>query len=64
MDVPHDLQHVQALLQRGAGEVWLQHVQPVLLAGEVAHVPVALPVVQGNCRQVVEGGVQVVGHVC
>ena len=50
------------LLQGGAGQVRLQHLQPVLLEGQVAHVSVCLPVVEGNRRQVVEGGVQVVGH--
>lgn len=64
VDVPHDLQHVQPLLQCGAGEVWLQHLQPVLLAGQVAHVPVTLPVVEGNGRQVVEGSVQIVSDLC
>ena len=51
------------LLKRGTGQVRLQHDEAVLLFREVPHVSVRLPVVQGDGGEVVERGVEVVGHV-
>ncbi len=55
--------HPPYLLQGGTGEVWLEHVNAILLLRQVSHVAVRPPVVEGDCRQVIECHIQVVGHV-
>lgn len=52
------------LLQGLAGQVRLRHGQPITLRGEVPHLAVGGPVMQGDGGQVVESLVQVVGHTC
>lgn len=51
------------LLQGLAGQVSLRHVEAVALRREVPHLAVGGPVVQRHRGQVVEGFVQVVGHI-
>lgn len=63
VDVPHDLEHIDTLLERLARQMHLHELQAILLLGEVAHLGVGLPVVQGHGREVVEGLVEVVLNV-
>lgn len=51
------------LLQGLAGQVCLRHGESVALRGEVPHLAVGGPVVQSHSGQVVEGSIQVVGHI-
>lgn len=60
LNVSHDLEYVKSLLQSLTRQVRLGELQSVLLGGDVPHLTVLLPVVQGHRGEVVEGDVQVV----
>mmetsp|Transcript_27129 Transcript_27129/g.68825 ORF Transcript_27129/g.68825 Transcript_27129/m.68825 type:complete len:458 (-) Transcript_27129:197-1570(-) len=62
MDVAHDLQHVEPLLQRADREIGLRQPQPVARLREVSHLPVGLPVVGSHRCEVVKGLVKVLRH--
>ena len=55
--------HSPHLFQCCTGEVWLQHDQSVLLFCHVSHISISLPVMEGNCCQVVECCVEIVSYV-
>ena len=63
VDVPHDLQHVETLLQGLRRQMRLSQRQPELVLRQVTHLAVGPPVVQRHRGQVVEGRVQVVLHI-
>lgn len=54
--------HSPHLFQCCTGEVWLQHDQSVLLFCHVSHISISLPVMEGNCCQVVECCVEIVSY--
>ena len=62
LDIPHHLQHVQALLHSLGGEVVLHGVQVQPEAGRLPHLSVGLPVVERHGGEVVEGLLQVSLH--
>ena len=62
VDVLHDAQHVEPLVERAHRQVVVRDVEPVLLEREVAHVGVRHPVVQRDRRQRVEHALEVARH--
>mmetsp|Transcript_44382 Transcript_44382/g.105803 ORF Transcript_44382/g.105803 Transcript_44382/m.105803 type:complete len:202 (-) Transcript_44382:2048-2653(-) len=62
VDVPHDLQHVQPLVERASREVRLSEAKSEFVLRHRSHLCVCLPVVGGDGGEVVEGGIQVHRH--
>mmetsp|Transcript_20816 Transcript_20816/g.41608 ORF Transcript_20816/g.41608 Transcript_20816/m.41608 type:complete len:308 (+) Transcript_20816:396-1319(+) len=59
MDVAHDLQYVKALVKAAHGEEVVGQLDAKLLLGEVLHLAVGQPVVEGDRGQVVEACLEV-----
>lgn len=59
VNVPHDLQHVQALVQRLRWQMIVDGLQRIFPLGEEAHLAVRPPILQRNRRQVVKHFAQV-----
>jgi hypothetical protein len=63
VNVAHDLQHIDALLESLTRQMHLGQAQAIFLLGQVSHLGVRLPVVQSNRGQIVECLVQVMFNV-
>ncbi len=61
-DISHNLQQVQPLLQRPGRQVVLHRLETQKGGGQLPHLPVGAPITQVHRRQVVEGALQVGGH--
>lgn len=63
VNVAHNLQDVQALLQRLAWQVRIDQLQPVLLLRQLPHLRVGSPIMQGHRGQIVECLLQILFYI-
>ena len=54
LDIPHYLQHIKPLLQGLHGQMILHRCQSKPVGGQLSHLAVSTPIVEGDSRQVVE----------
>lgn len=62
VNVPHDLEGVDSLLKGPRRQVDINGLDPIPLLGQIPHLGIGPPVVEGDRGQVVEDGVKVVPH--